>query len=852
MGLLSRLLPGAGRPRARDAAADAEAIALARQEIDALAAAGRHADALAAADAALERHPGERTLQSARAAVLLDTGRAREAVDAFLDGMPEGERDGPTLRGLGLALHRVGRIAEAEAVLRRAVASQPADDSARMLLAAVLEAEGRFADAAAEYAAALATADGFDGRMGLGNCSLGAGDAPAAEREYRRALALAPTSAWAWSQLGVALGRQDRFDEALSAFARAVDADADDASDLDAFVNLAASLRQAGRVPEAVALLEAWLPRRPNVGGHISHANALLVAGRLREAWPDYEFRWLAPRQLAQRPGYPRPVWNGQPLAGRTILLHAEQGAGDTLQFVRYAARVKALGATVLLAVPEALRRCVRDLRGADRILGPGEALPDFDFHAPLLSLPRAFGTDLDTIPADVPYLAAPPDEVRGWTARLQLAGGALNVGFVWAGNPAHANDRERSLSLAQLAELAEVGGVRWYALQKGSREEESRAAPGGWRLREVGGALVDFADTAAVLSALDLVICVDTAVAHLAGALGKPVWVLVPTPADWRWLTGREDSPWYPTMRLFRQRVRGEWGEVVGRVRAALAEVVGGVRALPAAPRRAAAGEVVPAVPVVAAAGRGLPGWSAVAETRYGIMQYLPAEAGVGEGLGWYGEWLPGQVAVLTQVVRAGMTVLEVGAGVGAHALVLARLVGPAGHLLLDEPRPVHRRILRHNLGANGLGHVTILPAGSVPPPAPSHGPAPPADSPPSEPPAAGLAVDALRLRRLDLLVVDDPAQSGAVLAAGSETLWRLRPTLLLAASGTDALARLVQLARGFGYRCWQSELPWFGPDNFNRRDTGGRARRCSWSLLAVPEEAEAPPAGTDYREVR
>ena len=179
MGLLSRLLPGAGRPRAGDAAADAEAIALARQEIDALAAAGRHADALAAADAALERHPGERTLQSARAAVLLDTGRAREAVDAFLDGMPEGERDGPTLRGLGLALHRVGRIAEAESVSRRAVANQPADDPARMLLAVVLEAEGRFADAAAEYAAALATADGFDGRMGLGNCALGVGDAAA-------------------------------------------------------------------------------------------------------------------------------------------------------------------------------------------------------------------------------------------------------------------------------------------------------------------------------------------------------------------------------------------------------------------------------------------------------------------------------------------------------------------------------------------------------------------------------------------------------------------------------------------------------------------------------------------------
>jgi hypothetical protein len=449
-----------------------------------------------------------------------------------------------------------------------------------------------------------------------------------------------------------------------------------------------------------------------------------------------------------------------------------------------------------------------------------------------LLDLPRVFGTELSSIPNAVPYLHADTERVAQWGARLAQGGGlkvgGLKVGLVWAGNPAHSNDRYRSMRLEQLQSLWEVAGVQFIALQKGRPAEEIKALP-ELALLDLGADLQDFSDTAAVLEHLDLVLCVDTAVAHLAGALGKPVWVMLATPSDWRWLEDRQDSPWYPTMRLFRQRERNEWGAVVAEVKQALEERVqsGPVEPQPSTP--------LPSLPrPVATLPRNAPGhrpgFSAVAECRDGILQYLPDEPWVGDALGWYGEHLQHQLTLLGRLIRPGSTGMEVGAGVGAHALFLSAAAGTAGHVFLYESRPVLQRILRQNLGANQVGNVTLMQRALG------------RTGDPANPvlPVVSESVDELRLERLDWLKVNTGAGTLDVLDGATDTLWRLRPWLFLGAGDDDELKVLAERAREYSYRCWRMEVPLYNSANFNRRDADIFAGHHALALLAIPEEVD------------
>jgi hypothetical protein len=270
------------------------------------------------------------------------------------------------------------------------------------------------------------------------------------------------------------------------------------------------------------------------------------------------------------------PQWKGEDIAGKTILLHAEQGFGDTIQFVRYAPMVAARGAHVVLEVQAPLRRLMSNLPGMDRVIKHGDLLPKFDLHCSLMSLPLAFNTEVDTIPGDVPYLSAPSSAIAEARERFpsrEEGTGSLRVGIVWSGNPEHRGDAQRSIHLSALEPLAGIPGVTLISVQKGTPAAQIREVSEELRSQivDADAALNDFADTAALVSTLDLVISVDTAVAHLAGALGVPVWLIVPYLADWRWLENREDSPWYPTARLFRQPTPGDWGGAVARVMRAL-----------------------------------------------------------------------------------------------------------------------------------------------------------------------------------------------------------------------------------------------------------------------------------------
>lgn len=428
--------------------------------------------------------------------------------------------------------HGAGRLGSAERLYRQILARQPDDATALHNLGLIAQQTGHTDDAL---------------------------------RLMARSLQLAPNAAAWWFNLGEVHRRLDDMPRAAEALRRAVAIKPDYAQAWD---TLASALREMGRYDEAMPCLDRALGLRPDLAIiHWNRAIALLLEGRLVEGWAEAE--WRLAYTPALRRDFPQPAWDGGDLAGRTILLHAEQGLGDAIQFCRYAPIVAARGGQVVLECQPELADLLATAPGVSQVVRRGDPLPAFDVHCPLLSLPHRFGTTLQTIPAATPYLAPDPAKVQAWRSRLA---GDVKVGLAWAGSSGHANDRQRSCRLSDFAPLANVPGVTFYSLQKGPAASQAVNHPPGLRLLDPAADLHDFSDTAALVANLDLVISVDTAVVHLAGALAKPTWVLLPFNPDWRWLRERQDTPWYPAMRLFRQRERGSWTSVFERVAAELA----------------------------------------------------------------------------------------------------------------------------------------------------------------------------------------------------------------------------------------------------------------------------------------
>jgi hypothetical protein len=444
-------------------------------------------------------------------------------------------------------------------------------------------------------------------------------------------------------------------------------------------------------------------------------------------------------------------------------------------------------------------------------------------------------------VPDAVPYLHIPPELLERWRQRF-APDSRLKIGLVWAGSPTHVRDRYRSTSLQALAPLLDVPGTSWYSLQKGPAAAALIGRESASAIVDLQDELSDFAETAAAVSALDLIISVDTSVAHLAGALGKPLWMMLAHPAEWRWLEHRDDTPWYPTARLFRQTRMNEWDEVVQKMKPMLAEVASQYpsgatlpTASTAASLRAARAPTVPDGFTPVTVGQGM---SAVWEMHAGILQYLPDEDDCNRSLHWYGEWLQPQLDLLTRLIRRDQTILEAGSGIGAHAVPLARALGSGGHLLAYESRPRQLRILRQNLSANGLRNVTVMARtlAIMPDEATDRG------LPVAAP--TGETIDQLRLRRLDWLKINMDIPATDVIAGATQTLWRLRPRLIITLSTEAASTQLADSFKEFGYRCWRLETPLFNAANFNRHDRDVFAGRMAWTLLGIPEEVEVDVA--------
>ncbi|MGH7306413.1 MAG: tetratricopeptide repeat protein [Candidatus Rokuibacteriota bacterium] len=499
-------------------------------------------------------------------------GRLQAAEAAYRDILARAPDHPDALHLLGVVAAQAGDADRAVDLIRRAIAGQPGNAEFHANLALALRKATRLDEAVAAYRRAADLApDRPEAWVSLGKACLDCGELEPAVAAFQRALALRPAYGEAANNLGVTYTRRGDLGEALRAYERALELDPRHVTTRS---NLAATLYNLGRLDEAIAMARRALELDGECAeAHLTLGASLLISGRLAEGWPEYEWRWRCPGLQSPSP-YPQPAWDGSDPAGRSILLCSEQGLGDTIQFVRYAPLVAARGARVVLGCRPALKTLLQTVGGIEQVVADGERLPPVDLQAPLMSVPRLLGTTLESIPARVPYLAADPRRRDVWRARLSLGPRSLKVGLVWAGQPQNRTDRWRSIPLRVLAPLGAVAGVGFVSLQGGAAARQAVESP--FPLVDHDAELHDFADIAALVANLDLVISVDTAGAHLAGALGRPVWTLLPSAPDWRWLLEREDTPWYPTMRLFRQTKAGDWAEVVARVAAALRREVG------------------------------------------------------------------------------------------------------------------------------------------------------------------------------------------------------------------------------------------------------------------------------------
>ena len=462
--------------------------------------------------------------------IRLQRGRHVDAIGFLTRAVKADARSIDAASNLGLALHGAGRYQEAIAQYRSALAFAPRHPEILYNLGNAHLALDRIDEALANYDETLANNRSHVGaRVNRGNAQLWLNRPAEALESYEAALALMPAHPQILTNRGHALRRLDKPDAALADFE--------------------AALKKSPEFAEA----------------HFELALACLTLGDFKAGWKAYEWRWKTTAFADKRRSFRQPLWLGHgPLSNKTVLLHAEQGFGDTLQFIRYARLVADRGARVICEVQPELVSLLKQLDGIE-IVAKGDALPHFDLHCPLMSLPLAFGTELVTVPAEIPYLVAPETRVAHW--RHRLGEGRPRAGFVWSGSSAHKNDANRSIPLARLARLFEDLPFACFSLQREMRDADHEVLPGIANLRDLGAELEDFADTAAVISELDVVVSVDTAVAHLAGAMGKQVVILLPHAADFRWLRASTDSPWYPTAKLLRQLAFGDWDSVIGRL---------------------------------------------------------------------------------------------------------------------------------------------------------------------------------------------------------------------------------------------------------------------------------------------
>ena len=493
-------------------------------------------------------------------------GRLNQAEQIYRQVLAAEPRNPWALQLLGMIAHQVGNSKVAIELINRAIAIDPTPPDFHNNLGEIYRTTGKLQEAEKCLLMCLKLNPDFAAaRNNLGELYRERGELERASEQYRKAIELDPNGAAPYNNLGIA--KHDLGDPvtAIGLYKQAIGLNA---NYVDAVNNLATSYLDLRRIDEAMTTFRQAIKMDPNNSdAHSNIAYALLLNGQFAEGWEEYEWRWKCAKFPSPKRGFRQPLWNGEDIAGKRILVHAEQGLGDAIQFLRYLPMVAQRGATVILEVKPEMTRLAQQFAGIAQIVTYGEPLPEFDWQVPMLSLPRAFKTRVDSIPADVPYLHADGQLVEEWRTRLGPQSGKPRVGLAWAGNPTQGIDRFRSLKLGQLAPFARATNVAFHSVQKGYATEQLKSPPPGLQIIDHSEELTDLSQTAALMMNLDLIVSTCTSPPHLAGALGRPVWIMVPSNGDWRWMVHGDTTPWYPTMRLFRQESYANWDSTIERV---------------------------------------------------------------------------------------------------------------------------------------------------------------------------------------------------------------------------------------------------------------------------------------------
>lgn len=532
-----------------------------------------------------------------RAVKLHQEGKITEAAKAYEQILLIQPTHFDALHFLGLCHFQYGHHDTAVQLIGKALRLNPKSHAAHNNMGNALKLLKRYTDAIAKYDKAISLNRNYaDAYFNRANTLQEVGRLEDALKSYDKATTLKTDFAEAYSNRGNTLQKLKRFDEALNNYAKAIDIrpayftainnkgvvlqrlgffdEALESFDLalkihpdyaEALNNRGSTLQQLHRFDEAIFCYNKASALDPQYAqAYWNESTCRLLMGDYKTGWEKFEWRWLTDDQKDLKRDFSFPLWLGvEDIANKTILLHAEQGLGDTIQFCRYASAVAAKGARVILEVPRALKSLLKTLPGPSLVVTKDEKIPDCDYHCPLLSLPLAFKTDLSNIPVDIPYFSVENGRIERWQQSLGQSNGKLRIGLAWSGSPSHKNDHNRSMPLSSIMAPLQALDAELFSLQKEVRAEDTAAMTQGSRIRNFADELHDFSDTAALISMMDVIVSVDTSVAHLAGALGKPLFVLLAHIPDWRWLLNRNDSPWYPTAQLLRQPERGDWHSV-------------------------------------------------------------------------------------------------------------------------------------------------------------------------------------------------------------------------------------------------------------------------------------------------
>ncbi|MEP7063039.1 MAG: tetratricopeptide repeat-containing glycosyltransferase family protein [Betaproteobacteria bacterium] len=780
----------------------------------------RRGEALRLLNGAIERFPRNADLRLARGSTLYSWSRFHDAYHAYGESLALFPENVDLIARFGWTAHVLGNAGEAEACMNRVVDLRPDVADAHYGRGVVLQSMKRYEAAAEVFRTVIdLDANAAHAFTHLGVCLMDLGRFAEAEIPLRRSIELAARNPGAWLNLGVNLYRQGTLG-AEEAYQQAERLEHETGEFVDTFVSYASYLRNVGRVSEAIAMYFKYLPGHPNTSGLTQLGMCLMHTGDFVNGWNLYEFRWLQEPLISLRANLDTPVWQGQDIDGKTILVRAEQGIGDVIQFARYLPLVKQLGATVVFQGRDGMAELSTRFVGVDKVINSGDAFPEFQYLTNLMSLPRFFGNDPRVSPVRERYIRI--DESRSAYFRSRLDPKMLNIGLVWAGNPTHLQDQTRSMPLSLFDELANLPNTRIYSLQKGEAAKQLTCGDGDSAIVDWSTELNHFGDTADAIAALDLVISVDTSVAHLAGALGKPVWVLLPNPAEWRWMDERRYSDWYPGARLFRQSVRGDWLGVIEDLKVTLSSFMADrVHIVDPVMKLGEILEIAPVhttfTPITVPSGL-----TAIGEMREGIFQYFP-DRDEGAPLQRYGEWLHEQLGLLARLIKLGQTLVEIGGGVGVHTVAVSRLVGAQGHIMVYENDHRVKGVLRQNLRANKARNVTVMmnPFGMAAPTG-TH--------------AESESVDDLELKDLDWLKVNSADDALAVLKGAEQTLWRTRPKLFLNVGNVqeEVTAHLAAMA----YSCWMHRSEVYRRHNFNNADSDGARYVSQIAILAIPEE--------------